>query len=1218
MSLFILLAFVFLFALWMRVRDISSQLSNFGQRVRKIEKHLSDLAEKLNNLRVETTPPQDAAPADSETAKPEPEEERPPEKEVAAEPPPSIEKEVAPAPPPPAPKEPPPPSAPESVPGKIPPASVPTPSPLVAPPRSLKLPKFDWESLIGVKLFSWVAGVALLVAAILFIQYSIKVGWLTPPVQMTICILVGIGLLVLCELRAATKYLVTANAMDASAIAILFATFYAGHVRWELIEGITAFVFMILVMAVAVLLSIRRDSIFIALLGLVGAFATPVMLSRAENPVSLFSYILVLNAGLAWVATKKKWPLLTTLTLVFTFLYQWGWVIKFLTANQLPIAIGIFLVFPILTFIALALGQKENPEKGWISLHGQTANLSALLPLLFALHLAAVPEYGHHYFLLFGFLLLMNLGLYVISAVRGPEILHFVGGLSTILITAIWFGSSYESHAWPGILIFILLFACLYLVAPFAASRIGNTFTDIGKRAVYVAPLLLFTFPVLAAIEPACGTPGLLFSALFLILLGASAYAIYAEEGPVYFIAALFTLLAEAIWAAKHLDAEHLFSGLALFGIFGLFYIGVPAAAWHWKKKLNPESAGAGLLLISLALLLFLASGPIAATAIWGLALLLLVLNAGLYFQGAVCKVPMLAYVGMVFSWIILGVLWASVSLAAILLPALVVMAGFAFLVLAGNIWMQQQATGSDANLAGNGLFLALTGHIFLFVIVAQKSLSVPPWPFLGILFLLDLAIGAAALYTRRKSLHQTAMVASALLLMVWATNAVIAPWPRVGILLAGSLVLFSIVWIFLAKRIGMDTEHFSCTAAITAILAQCITIITAMQPGSTGVVFLIAAHAIFLMVIFGLEWIRGKYTFAVIAVLPTAIAVSSWMIEHAGAEYWSRQLLFASVIYLLFIAYPLLLGRRSGRSLAPFLAAVLAGIPFFFQAWHTIIQAGWESIIGILPVTQALLMTLLMVRLLGIERRGARALGRLALVAGAGLAFVTVAIPLQLEREWIVIGWALEGAALAWLYGKIPHKGLVYALSGLFSIVFIWLIGNPVLPDLPRGGYRIWNWYLYTYLVSSAALMMGGWLLSKTRDTLVKPFTYLPKLLPMGGVLLLFWLLNIEIADFYSTSSAITFNFFTAKLSQGMTFTLAWALFAVALLAAGIVIRSQPARIASLFLLVVTILKCFIHDLYSLGGLYKVFSFVGLALCLTLVALALQKYVLSARKEGK
>jgi uncharacterized membrane protein len=115
----------------------------------------------------------------------------------------------------------------------------------------------------------------------------------------------------------------------------------------------------------------------------------------------------------------------------------------------------------------------------------------------------------------------------------------------------------------------------------------------------------------------------------------------------------------------------------------------------------------------------------------------------------------------------------------------------------------------------------------------------------------------------------------------------------------------------------------------------------------------------------------------------------------------------------------------------------------------------------------------------------------------------------------------------------------------------------------------------------------------------------------------LLFLLLNIEIADYYSTGSMITFNF-DATLAQNLTYTLGWALFAVALLVAGIVIRSQPARIASLALLVVTVVKCFLYDLYQLGGLYRVASFVGLAICLALVALILQKFVLSVRKEGE
>src|SRR4029077_1096389 len=117
--------------------------------------------------------------------------------------------------------------------------------------------------------------------------------------------------------------------------------------------------------------------------------------------------------------------------------------------------------------------------------------------------------------------------------------------------------------------------------------------------------------------------------------------------------------------------------------------------------------------------------------------------------------------------------------------------------------------------------------------------------------------------------------------------------------------------------------------------------------------------------------------------------------------------------------------------------------------------------------------------------------------------------------------------------------------------------------------------------------------------------------LLPAAATVLLFLVLNIEIADAFSSGPRIAFNV-SAGLAQDLTYTLGWALFAIGLLVAGIVRKSRATRIASLALLVVTVFKCFFHDLWRLGGLYRVGSFVGLAVCLSLVALALQKFVLA------
>ena len=259
---------------------------------------------------------------------------------------------AAPPPPPPPRPVPPPPRLPEPPPPRAPEPPVPP-----EPPA----PSFDWESLVGAKLFPAIAGIAIVIAAVFFLRYSAQQGWLQPPVRVLIGIAVAIALLVVCELKAARRYSTLANALDAAAIAILFATFFAAHALWNLIPALVAFALLAAVTAIAVLLSLRRESLFIAVLGLLGGFATPALLSTGENrPVPLFAYLVLLNVGLAWVAYKQTWPVLTVLTLILTTVYQWGWVHRFLTASQLPTALGIFAVFPVVAVAALMFGRRGS------------------------------------------------------------------------------------------------------------------------------------------------------------------------------------------------------------------------------------------------------------------------------------------------------------------------------------------------------------------------------------------------------------------------------------------------------------------------------------------------------------------------------------------------------------------------------------------------------------------------------------------------------------------------------------------------------------------------------------------------------------------------------------------------------------------------------------------------------------------------------------------
>ena len=219
----------------------------------------------------------------------------------------------------------------------------------------------------------------------------------------------------------------------------------------------------------------------------------------------------------------------------------------------------------------------------------------------------------------------------------------------------------------------------------------------------------------------------------------------------------------------------------------------------------------------------------------------------------------------------------------------------------------------------------------------------------------------------------------------------------------------------------------------------------------------------------------------------------------------------------------------------------------------------------------------------------GERDLGRLALVAGAALAFATVAIPLQLRHQWITIGWALEGAALAWLYRRIPHRGLLYSASALLAAVFVRLALNPAIFVYEPRGMRIFNWYLYTYLICARRDVRwprGGC----RRPTIgcAHGAAAAVDAAAGGRRILLFLLLNIEIADFYATGREITFRF-GVTLAQDLTYTIGWLIFGLRHADGGIYLHNRAGRVAAVALIAVTTFKAFLYDMGSLGGLYRV-----------------------------
>lgn len=237
-----------------------------------------------------------------------------------------------------------------------------------------------------------------------------------------------------------------------------------------------------------------------------------------------------------------------------------------------------------------------------------------------------------------------------------------------------------------------------------------------------------------------------------------------------------------------------------------------------------------------------------------------------------------------------------------------------------------------------------------------------------------------------------------------------------------------------------------------------------------------------------------------------------------------------------------------------------------------------------------------------------------LTLLGGVAVLFAVIAVPLSLENEWVPIVWAVEAAVLAWLGARVAHAGLSQASALLAAIVMALLLYTPGgWTYHPRSGTPVLNWYLYTFGAPAVTFLLAArW---ASRDPHAVSFRY-PQGLRAAAGLLSFVLLNVEIADIYSKGPSLEFRIFGGGLAQDMTYSIAWGVFGLVLLVVGLAYRSRGVRAAALAVVVLTVGKVFLHDLWSLGALYRVGSIVGLAISLLAVSFLTQRFVFSKERS--
>lgn len=427
-------------------------------------------------------------------------------------------------------------------------------------------------------------------------------------------------------------------------------------------------------------------------------------------------------------------------------------------------------------------------------------------------------------------------------------------------------------------------------------------------------------------------------------------------------------------------------------------------------------------------------------------------------------------------------------------------------------------------------------------------------------------------------------------------------------------LFVASAVWASLAGKRSRALNAAAVLMALAAVASALYFICFPILASRLGIVF---GYAFLLNLGFLALAFVGPAGISLAALGSMLILEYGWYFTGFQPANAASALLGFFIFYVVFSVFPFLFHKRFARITGPWAAAALAGPLHFYLANHIVHRVYAMNAPGLLPAALAippLLGLWIVVKRTPLDSPARNA--QVSLIGGSALFFLAAIFAVQFHREWITIGWALEGAALCALFRRVPHPGLRVAGCGLLVAAFARLALNPaVLSYHARAAVPLFNWYLYAYgMVIVSLFAAARFLPPRPKDAVIDESPCLYTL----GTVLGFLLLNIEIADYFCPPGTASLTFeFSGNFARDMAYSIAWALFALLLLIVGIRIKNAPVRYGGLGLLGLTLLKLFLHDLSELDQLYRIGALIVVAVIAILASFLYHRFLGSEARPG-
>jgi uncharacterized membrane protein len=215
--------------------------------------------------------------------------------------------------------------------------------------------KVNWsaENFIGLRLIHFIGIIVLVIGLSIGVKYAIDKNLISEGMRVALAYGAGI-LLYLLSVTLKKKYRLFSAILFSGGMSSLYFTTYGAFVYYSLFSFVIAFIIMVVLTVFTVYQAIRYDSQEIALLGLVGAYGIPFLISKNSDRADLFFlYIAIINVAVAYLSIRKKWKSVCRVANAITIFLFMGWVIARFNGKWQTVGASYMCFFFLLFFITV-------------------------------------------------------------------------------------------------------------------------------------------------------------------------------------------------------------------------------------------------------------------------------------------------------------------------------------------------------------------------------------------------------------------------------------------------------------------------------------------------------------------------------------------------------------------------------------------------------------------------------------------------------------------------------------------------------------------------------------------------------------------------------------------------------------------------------------------------------------------------------------------------